>query len=281
MLLPVERANFDLAADVLTRGFPNRSRQFWLDGLDNLDRTGWNRAANVPFGHMLMDGSRPAGIYLLPAMMRTMPDGTTRRVINWSSWYIDPEFRWQSMPMLRAALGDKTAIYTDMTATHEVQKMLPALGFTRLNDGLLVHALPLLAVSDPKPAKILPFARVATDLPAHVREAFSAHSGLGVHECVLADADGLHPLMFKLRRYRGLPIAILVYCDDNARLGRNLGAVARHLLLQGRAALIVDRRPGLDTQGGRFSVRGIKFARGDTYVNRTDYLGSELCVFDV
>ncbi|MDX2309308.1 MAG: hypothetical protein NW216_13795 [Hyphomicrobium sp.] len=281
MLQPVKRENFSEAVDILTRGFPDRSRAFWLEGLDRLDRAGWNSEAGIPLGHILNDGDRAVGIHLLPAMLRTMPDGRRRRFINWSSWYMEPDARWQSMRMLRAAFGDKDAVYTDLTPTSDVQKMLVSLGFRQLNDGLVIHALPVLAMTAGAGAKIVPFDCIARDVSAECDHIVRSHRHMNILACAMLDDDGIHPLMFKRRWYRGLPIALLIYAENNARLGRNLGAVARHLMAKGVAALIVDRRPGLDTQGGKFSRRGIKFSKGDAYINRTDYLGTELCVFDV
>ena len=90
-------ADLDAVADLLTRGFARRSRDYWMDGLRRMS------VREVPegfprFGYMLDHEGTPVGALLLIYTARDDGGGTSIRC-NLSSWYVEPAFRSYA-PML-------------------------------------------------------------------------------------------------------------------------------------------------------------------------------------
>src|SRR5262249_42193552 len=135
MLRAIDTSNETQAIDILARGMSQRSRSFWERTLARIHAYDGNAAAKVPAGQLLMHGTSPVGVVLTPASVRSDGDGPARRMINLSSWYIDPAHRWRGPMMLRAILRDHDATFTDLTPTPAVQKILLALGFRSINSG--------------------------------------------------------------------------------------------------------------------------------------------------
>src|ERR1700689_4216812 len=87
----IGEADIPAVANLLGRGFPNRSRSFWLLALQRL--TGHKPPAGLPkYGYLLEAGGEVVGAILL--IFSTMRDGAqiaTR--CNLSSWYVEPAYR--------------------------------------------------------------------------------------------------------------------------------------------------------------------------------------------
>lgn len=282
MLRPIDPTCIAAAIALLTIGFPKASALFWQQGLERLRALGGNREAGVPIGHLLMDDDKPVGVILTPASVRAMPDGTEKRVVNLSSWYIDPAHRWRAPVMLRAVTRDRDALYTDLTPSLEVQKMLPAFGFKPINRGFKRHFTPVAALARRALATVRDLAKApAGAIHEPTRQMLESHRGFACLPCAL-HADGTwHPLMFKSRRVRGLPAAELVYCEDNTAMTGHLSAVARYLIRRRKLFLIIEDRAIDLTDVALDPKNGIRFAKGGLQPNRTDYAGSEICILGV
>lgn len=277
--------DLETAKLLLCEGFPNRSTAFWDQALDRLQRLGSNAAAGVPFGYFMLDGDVPVGVVLTPASLRHRPDGV-RTIVNFSSWYIRPDHRWRASVMLRAILRAHDAMFTDLTPTDEVRRMLTAFGFTPLNTGTAVHALALSVLRPARKAVVRDLsASPGEAIPAETRDLLEAHRAIGCIAAVL-EADGRsHSLMLKPRRHRGLPAATLIHSSSNEALARHFPALARYLVRRGILLLQTDKDalPGLSGQVVR--PFGVKFAkphkRYGVDPDTTDYIGSELCILDL
>jgi hypothetical protein len=288
-LEPIDRTNVGRAIAMLRQGFPDRCEAFWGRGLSRLLDLGWNRAAGVPIGYLLLTDDETVGVVLTPATVRRGPGGSTRRIINLSSWYVVPPHRWRALGMLRSVLKMHDAIYTDLTPTPEVRQVLLALGFRQLNRGLLVEPLPLTAaLRQGRTVTVTDLAKAPRDaFEPDVFEVLTAHREVGCIPAALRDEEGWCPLLFKAATVRRLPAARLVYCGDNRRLARSFPAVSRFLLRRGRLVLVRDVHP--DEPAPRlaaFRPVGLKFAKyadgdSDIFSNRTDFAGSELSILDL
>jgi hypothetical protein len=87
----ISESDIDAIADLLTRGFVHRSREYWMRGLR---RQG---ARPLPpdtprYGYLLENEGVPVGC-LLMIYSRTTLDGEMTTCCNVSSWYVDPAFR--------------------------------------------------------------------------------------------------------------------------------------------------------------------------------------------
>src|SRR5260370_29799407 len=85
----ISETDLDAVADLLTRGFVGRSREYWMQGLRR------QAEREVPkgyprFGYMLDNDGMPVGVLLL-----LYSSGGSEIAIhcNLSSWYVDPAFR--------------------------------------------------------------------------------------------------------------------------------------------------------------------------------------------
>ena len=283
MPTPIQEHQWPAACRLLAEGFPGRSPDFWAEGLRRLQRHTDNDEAGIALGHLLWQGEEPVGIALSPASRRTGPSGQVRTLINFSSLYVRPEHRWRTALLARAVMADPQAVYTDLTPTPEVQKMLPMLGFAPVNEGTSIELLPVHAL---RPS---PRARVREWRPADPLEpgapparTLQHHRELGCVPLVLEHAGGQTLLVYRSRPLRGLRAVRMKYIGSHAVFERHLPALARHLLWRGFAALSWDargpRRPGLGTLR---RPRGVWYARGDRFDDRTDFIGSELCILGV
>src|SRR5438445_2083963 len=87
----IVEADIGPIADLLTVGFPGRSRDYWTRGLR------WQSKRPVPdgfprYGFLLEHDGRPVGVLLLLYTSRIESGETTIRC-NVSSWYVVPSFR--------------------------------------------------------------------------------------------------------------------------------------------------------------------------------------------
>lgn len=288
MLRAITQSDVIAAKTLLAEGFPDRSRAFWADVFTRMDRFGGNAAAGVPYGYFLDHAGAPVGLILTPALMRADTDTAPVRVINFSSWYIRAEHRWRAVPMLRAIMRTHPAMFTDLTPTPDVQRLLPSLGFQQLSGGTVLHVLPLAAVG---PAR---GARVTSDLSClapDVRTLLEAHRQIDCLAFALEGPGGATGIIVKRRRIRRVSAATLVYAGSNAHLDQCFPVFARALLARGILGLVTDanafaNRPGhvVHRDGARFATRPpdsmtpdrrLSLARGVT-----DYAGSELAIID-
>ena len=279
---PIDPAYVAAAVAVLSIGFPKATALFWQSALDRLRAFGGNAEAGVPIGHLLMADDKAVGVILTPARMRTRPDGTRQKIVNLSSWYIDPAHRWRAPVMLRAVTRDADALYTDLTPTLEVQKMLPAFGFKPINRGLKRLFTPFKALAVRLSGRVRDLKSVPAGSVAEPTHALlESHRALDCLPCALKAGERWHPLMFKARRVRRLPAAELVYCEDHALLERHMAAVARYLLRRGKLFLIIEDRTSMSDGEQLEPQPGLRFVKGGHDPSRTDYAGSELCILGV
>jgi hypothetical protein len=276
---PLAAPDFSEAAALLHEGFPHRPQAFWAAVLNRLLDWGGNAQAEHPLGFLMTHDQRAVGIALTPASLRRRADGSQQRIVNLSSWYVRPEFRWRAGLMLRGILSDEHTIYTDLTPTPEVQRLLPMLGLQPMNRGVAIHLLPLLGLHPARgaslrelaPGERWPHAGPSTEL-------LEAHRSFGCLPLVLCTPGREHLVVVQRSRLRGLPAARLVYADSQQLLLRHAGVLARHLVARGLLLWVRSTRVAAHSATSVFRPRELWFARGGCFDDRTDVLGSELCL---
>lgn len=280
MLRPVTAEDFGTAARLLAEGFPERGETFWASALDRLGAFGGNAEAGVPFGQFLIAAGAPAGILLTPAGLRPAPGGGTRRLVNLSSWYVRAEQRWRAPMMLKAMTSDPDTVYVDLTPTPQVRRMIEVLGMVPVNRGVIVRptAVAALAPARGAQARVLP-PGAAPPAGAPGGDLLDRHRALGCLPVVLSDETGEGLAVFRRSRVRGLPAAEIVYADSHRRIARALGPLSRLLLGRGFAILLTECRSEAEAASRLFRPRNVWFAKGDAFEDRTDHLGTEVCLF--
>lgn len=276
MLEPIDNSNMAHALDLLLRGFPHRTRAFWERALQRIVR--YNAYSDRrSIGQFLVAKGRCVGVMLTPHTELRDKDGHPYNITNLSSWYVEPEHRVLAPLMLREMVREPGTIFTDLTPSKDVVRLLPPLGFKPLNAGISAIALPLAAMrltgngcvsalNEVKPGTLRPGELALLERDAE----------FGAVAAVLVVDHRHYPLLFVSRTIRGIPAVELVYCDDNQLLMKELRAVAQFLLKYGKLVLIMDIPLDIKAPGAHFEGRGLKFAKGGYAPNQTNYAGSEL-----
>ena len=237
---PVRRreiAETDLSgmADLLARGFPKRSRDYWARGLDRMARR-----TDVPpgcprFGSLLEAQGRPVGALLM--LFRTE---NGRLLCNLSSWTVEPDYRLHAPLLVAAALRQHGATFTNLSPAPHTWPTIEAQGFERFADrSEIVFPTPSRRGRD-----VVVFPEAGGF--AHLAEAslLDDHVGYGCLVAVVSTAEGPQPFVFLPLRVRSgripLPLAQLVYCRDLAAYRRLAGALGRALLGRGVFGVVVD-----------------------------------------
>ena len=137
-----EIATTDLSgvAVLLSKAFTNSS-----DQLRQLQRLAQRDIPDhLPrFGYLLEhDGNIVGAILTIFSVMSVGGVSTTR--CNFSSWYVEPEYKSYGALLVSQALKHKDVTYLNVTARPATWPLIEAQGFKRLSDGIFV-AVPLLA----------------------------------------------------------------------------------------------------------------------------------------
>lgn len=279
----IDDGTTEAAVAMLARGFPARPAAHWRDGLARMRASGENARLGVPLGRLLRVDGTDVGVLLTPAGEQVDPDGGVRRVVNLSSWYLEPDHRWRAPIMLKGAMADPTATYTDLTPTKPVQAIIRALGFRVFNEGVVVAATSVAALV-PGRSTVVDLAEVpAGALPDRLRANLEAHRRLGCLALAAVDGHRYVPLLVRPIRLKRLPGAQLIYCGDHAVLPGALPLLARRLLARGRLVLLLDLAgDGAKIPGGvTFRGRSFRFVKGPAPAGVTDLTWSEFAYFDV
>ena len=98
-------ADVGSVAELLRKGFPGRTRQYWLEVFDRLRKH--PAPSDMPtYGYLMESASAPVGVILLISTMMQIHDTFTRRC-NFSSWYMEPRFRTCTPVLSSQAINKK------------------------------------------------------------------------------------------------------------------------------------------------------------------------------
>jgi hypothetical protein len=174
-------------ADLLTRGFPIRSRDNWIDGLRRLSVR--DTPESFPrFGYMLEHDRTPVGALLLIHTARN-DGGRTSIRCNLSS--VEPAFRSYAPMLTKVAQRHKDVTYVNISPARWTWQAIEAQGFRRYCDGLF-FSFPALS----RPVKAMRVEVVRQDAQAvdGLSEAdvalLARHAAYGCLSLVCRDANG-------------------------------------------------------------------------------------------
>jgi hypothetical protein len=261
----------EAAVDLLARGFPERSSEYW--------RQAWHRLREraVPetmprYGYVIADGARLVGILLV--IFAPADDGGLRG--NVSSWYVEPDYRTYSSLLLAAPMRLKGVTLVNISPAPGTLETIGAQGFVRYAAGTF-HALALLSPRVPG-ATIRAVGPATPGASAVLRD--HAAWGCLAYEATLAGET--HPFVFApFRSFGGrLPCAQLVYCRDIASFVRFAGPLGRRLARHGLPSVMLDATGPVETLIGRYLVgKRLKFYRGTKAPRLGDLSYTELALF--
>src|SRR3977135_2023838 len=138
----INDSDVDGVADLLTKGFRIRSRDYWRRALETL---GSHPApAGLPkYGYLLESGGVPVGVILLIFSSIPASDAVTMRC-NVSSWYVEPDFRSHGALLILQTIKHKNVTYVNISPAMHTRPIVEAQGFARYTNGQFV-ALPALS----------------------------------------------------------------------------------------------------------------------------------------
>jgi len=280
----ITEADLDAVADLLTRGFMGRSRDYWMSGLHR------QATREVPdgyprFGYMLDHDGLPVGILLLLYTARSS-GGVSAIQCNLSSWYVEPAFRNYAPLLTRIAQRHNEVTYLNISPATWTWPIIEAQGFASYCSGLL-FSFPVLsrAAKGMTVETITPETKAIEGLPSTELELLTRHARYGCLSLACRTADGA-PLPFILlpvrirRGWIAPPAMQLIYCRDVTAYVACAGAIGRALIGYGKISVLLDANGPVPGIAGFFSrARGRKYFKGPHRPRLADLTDTELVLY--
>ena len=279
----IQESDLEAIADLLTRGFVHRSREYWMLGLR---RQG---ARTLPpdaprFGYLMESDGKPVGCLLLIYSTKTI-DGQAITCCNVSSWYVDPEFRNYAALFASMTQKRKDVTYFNITPAMPTWPILEAQGFQVYCRGLY-FSFPILSRNERgmRVEAVTPDTATVAGLPDDELLMLRRHAGYGCLSLVCRTADVVLPIDFiPLRKRRGiipLPALQLGFCHEISDYVGCAGAIGRYLLRRGSPVVILDANGPIAGLAGVYSeARGRKYFKGPHRPRLGDLADTELAIF--
>jgi hypothetical protein len=269
-------------AELLTRGFPNRSRQFWVHALQQLSKR--QHPPDLPkYGYLLESDGTPVGTILVICAAMRSGDAIVPRC-NLSSWYVEPAFRAYASLLVAQALRHKDVTYLNVSPAPHTWPIIEAQGFSRYCDGIFIAVPALSGVCGGAEVKVFNAQRrPAVSFDPSEEEILLRHAEYGCISLWCATEDAAYPFVFRPRLVRGIvPCVQLIYCRDVALFTRFAGPIGRYLALRGRPVVIIDANGPIAGLTGIFRRGSMpKYFRGPLRPRLGDLAYTEYAVLGV
>ena len=268
------------AVAILSRGFPKTTEAFWRRGLRRIQRTG-SPDDQGSIGVLVEKDGAVVGVLLTLASQRAK-QGEAHPVVNFSSWYLEPSARAFAPLMLRQLSRDGETLFTDLTASRAVRRMLPMLGFRAVSSETMMTPTLRVALRGRR-GHLLSGRKLLANLGAADRKLVEDHVRLGCLACGLKIDGAVLPLVFLPRKHRRIvPTAQLVYTPSRRAVFDHLPLVAAFLARRGKMFLEMDLHPGDNPEVPHVRKRcGERFVKGPYPDDAIDYAYSELVYLGV
>jgi len=279
----IAEVDIEAVAALLTRGFPGRTRDYWLRGLQ---RQG---ARAIPegyprYGYLLEAAGQPVGVLLLLYTARPV-EGEPSLRCNVSSWYVEPEFRNYATLLTSMAQKNKHVTYVNISPAANTWPIIEAQGFKRYCDGML-FAVPLLSRTE-RGMTVEAVDATTSPIPGLTDaelELLRSHAAYGCLALVCRSGGEAMPFILVPKRVKHgrfpFPAMQLVYGRDTAEIVRCAGALGRALLRRGRPLLILDANGPIEGLVGLYTAsRGRKYFKGPNPPRLADLADSELVLY--
>jgi hypothetical protein len=264
-------------AALLTRGFADRSHDYWTKALARL-RDHRTPADCPKYGYVLeADGELVGVILLIFVALRT--DEMPALRCNLSSWYVDKAYRSFASLLIAAAIRRKDATYLNVSPALNTRQTIEIQGFSCYARGQF-YAVPIMG----RPMRNVQIRVITADTPAAdvETELLALHAKYGCLSVVCEWEGQSFPFVFVRRRYARtiLTGAQLVYCRDSTDFQRFAAPLGWFLLKRGYTAVMIDANgalPGL--AGVYFAGKAPKYYRGPQPPRLGDLAFTEIALF--
>jgi hypothetical protein len=280
----ITETDLDAVADLLTRGFVGRSRDYWMQGLRR------QAARTVPqgyprFGYMLDNGGTPVGVLLLLYTFRD-EGGQPSIYCNLSSWYVEPAFRNYATLLTKIAQRHKEVTYLNISPATWTWPIIEAQGFASYCSGLF-FSIPILSglARGMTVETVAPDTRAVEGLSDADVELLTRHARYGCLSlvCRRPGGEAVPFILMPMRIRRGWiapPAMQLIYCRDVAEFVEYAGAIVRSLVWHGKISVILDANGPIAGLAGMFSrARGRKYFKGPHRPRLADLTDTELVLY--
>jgi hypothetical protein len=273
----IDDADLPEVMTLLCEGFPNRTADYWQTGLQrmaDLERL----PAIEKYGYVLASGDGLHGVILTLPSRHEGVDGP-KVIVNVSSWYVRPSFRGApARELYRYASRREDVSYTNLSPAPHTIKTVTASGFREWTAGQMV-AVSFRRSSSSRSDRVLTTAAAEeAGLSSTEAAVLGDHERLGCLTLCLETRNGLSPLAFVRRRFKGLlPCAQLIYCSDLVELVDNGRRVWAWLARQGFPLMLLDASAPVTGLTGRYIPgRGRKYIKGPLPSKAVDHAYSEM-----
>lgn len=266
-------------AEVLGRGFPRLSREYWARAVDRLAKhptpTGMPK-----FGYLLESAQRPVGVVLLISSL-IKDNGTFTVRCNVSSWFVEQNFRIHAPLLISQAIRKKEITYFNISPAKHTQPIIEAQGFLRYSNGqFVVPALPsarrrgsvqVVGLDVQPNANFEPFER----------DLLLSHAEYGCISMWCTTNERAYPFVFLPRLVKQvIPCVQLAYCrhmEDFVRFARPIGS---YLAVRGKPFVLIDSKGPIRGLVGKY-FDGItpKYFKGPTPPRLGDLAYTEATMF--
>lgn len=279
----IRESDVEAVADLLTRGFVGRSRDYWIQGL--------RRQAFRPvpdgyprFGYMLDNEGLPVGVLLLIYTARKDGDATAIQC-NLSSWYVEPAYRNYAPLLTKIAQRHKEVTYLNISPAPWTWPIIETQGFRAYCRGLFFSVPVVSRVARwTKIEVIAPHAKQIHGLGEVETELLTRHARYNCLSVVVRTPKGAFPFIFQAVRIRrgwiAPPAMQLIYCRDIAEYVACAGPIGRLLLRLGKISVIIDANGPIVGLAGIYTERrGRKYFKGPHRPNLADLTDTELVLY--
>jgi hypothetical protein len=274
----------DIAAvvELLKSGFGRqRSRGFWRRMLERL--ASYSTPPGMPkYGYLLEHAGRPVGVLLLISSVVRSGSASFLRC-NFSSWYVQPEFRSYASLLASRALQQKDVTYLNISPARHTWPILEAQGYRRYANGLFM-SLPLLGAAPSSAVEVIAVsAERDVSIDQFERDLLLTHADFGCVSVWCTTPTGAYPFVFVRRLiWRIVPSFQLVYCRNIADFIRFARPLGRYLALRGSPLVLVDANgPVAGLAGWYFHDVRPKYFKGPNPPRLGDLSYTEASLFGI
>lgn len=254
---------------------------------DRVSSETWAAALDTPWatpqpnhGFILREDDTVVGVLLAFYSEREIA-GRSESFCNLGAWCVLPDYRFQSLRLLRTALAQDGYTFTDLSPSGPVIPLNTRLGFTSLDTTtFVVPCLPRLPLGSTK--VLTEIADIRPSLTADERRIFDDHQWApAVHHVVMQRREGHCYVLYRRDRRKGLPLfATVLYASNRTVFARGAGALAGQVGVRHRvvALLVEDRVADRPAHAVELRRARPKMFRSQTVkAEEVDNLYSELC----
>jgi hypothetical protein len=185
-------------------------------------------------GFMLNNGQRIVGVFTAFYSERLVA-GHVERFCDLGTWYVLPEFRFHSIRLIKAILAQDGYHFTSLTPSEKVVSIQSRLGFRALDtSAALIPNLPW-----PTPLSRTTISAdpnvIEGTLAGMELELYHDHAkALAARHIVLLRGQDSCYVMYRERRFKRVPLAVILHVSDPELFRRAILPLTRHLLVRDR-----------------------------------------------